>query len=136
MRFMYARGIGMVPHDSATPQCTATADCYSIRAPSYTKPYGVVVIDLVSTAEPPSGAVLVVSDTNGASVEFTATPPSVSAPSSTTRVVGRRVVYTFAMSESNGGKASNRIVRVRVHSSVDRAVFLWSDSAPPSTANL
>ena len=136
---MYTRGIGMVPSVSATPRCTATADCYSIRAPNYTKPYCVVVLDLVDTTEPPSGAVLVVTTTDGVSIEFTATPPSVSVSSTTvptTRVVGRRIVYTFAMSESNGGKSSNQSVRIRVHSSVDRAVFLWSESAPPSTASL
>jgi len=135
MRFMYARGIGMLPSVSSIKQCDTQVDCYDTLAPKNRRAHCVVVIDLVSAATTPSKTVLVVMDDDG-KLEFD-TAPVVRGDGllsgGTATVVGMHMVYSFKLNQDT---AASTKVRVRVHSSVDRAVFLWSDTAPMSTSGI
>jgi hypothetical protein len=137
MRFMYARGIGMLPSVSSIKQCDTQVDCYDTLAPKNRRAHCVVVIDLVSAATTPSKTVLVVMDDDGKrKLEFD-TAPVVRGDGllsgGTATVVGMHMVYSFKLNQDT---AASTKVRVRVHSSVDRAVFLWSDTAPMSTSGI
>ena len=141
MRFMYARGIGMRPATMHQPQCAVSVDCYETLASRNKYKYCVVVIDLVSapTTETPVSVLVVMDDED--TIEFTTTPAvlgSRDGPATEARFEGKtHIVYSFTIptTRSSLRGASSR-VRVRVHSSVDRAVFLWSESAPKSTTAL
>ena len=141
MRFMYARGIGMRPATMHQPQCAASVDCYETLASRNKFKYCVVVIDLVS--EPPTAtpvSVLVVIDDED-KIEFTTAPAvlgSRDGPATEARFEGKtHIVYSFTIPTTRGSlRGASSRVRVRVHSSVDRAVFLWSESAPKSTVGL
>ena len=141
MRFMYARGIGMRPATMHQPQCAASVDCYETLASRNKYKYCVVVIDLVSapTTATPVSLLIVMDDED--KIEFTTAPAvlgSRDGPATEARIEGEtHIVYAFTIptTRSSVRGASSR-VRVRVHSSVDRAVFLWSESAPKSTAGL
>ena len=137
MRFMYARGIGMLPSVSSIKQCDTQVDCYDTLAPKNRRAHCVVVIDLVSAATAPSKTVLVVLEDDGKrKLEFD-TAPVVRGDGllsgGTATVVGMHMVYSFKLNQDT---AASTKVRVRVHSSVDRAVFLWSDTAPISTSGI
>lgn len=141
MRFMYARGIGMRPATMHQPQCAVSVDCYETLASRNKYKYCVVVIDLVSapTTETPVSVLVVTDDED--TIEFTTTPAvlgSRDGPATEARFEGKtHIVYSFTIPTTRGSlRGASSRVRVRVHSSVDRAVFLWSESAPKSTAGL
>ena len=83
--------------------------------------------------KPAWAPVLVVADAEGI-IEFTTAPAVVgNVAVSEARMVGKtHIVYSFTIPTPRADGASEK-VRVRVHSSVDRAVFLWSESEPRST---
>jgi hypothetical protein len=141
MRFMYARGIGMRPATMHQPQCAASVDCYETMASRNKYKYCVVVLDLVSapTTETPVSVLVVTDDED--TIEFTTTPAvlgSRDGPATEARIEGKtHIVYSFTIPTTRGSlRGASSRVRVRVHSSVDRAVFLWSESAPKSTTAL
>jgi hypothetical protein len=136
VRFMYARGIGMRPSTRTQLQCTASADCYDTLAPQTKFAYCVVVIDLIEAPGSVQTPVLVVIDDEGR-IEFTTAPAVTGGTQTEARVVGKtHIVYAFTIPTTRTGGGANEKVRVQVHSSVDRAVFLWSESPPKSTSAL
>ena len=135
VRFMYARGIGMRPSTMSQPQCAASVDCYETVASQNKFTYCVVVIDLVEAPAAPSAPaapVLVVADAEGR-IEFTTAPAVVGNVTASEARGKTHIVYTFTIPTPRADGANEK-VRVRVHSSVDRAVFLWSESEPRSTS--